>query len=127
MKYSNQKVIARVFVLIVIMATLLVGVSLYTYKHEVKQGIVHHVFSKKVEQYRPTVSKYAKEYGVEEHIDVLLAMMMQESGGRGSDPMQSSESLCGKVGCIDDPELSIKQGVSYFADTLQAADENVEL
>ena len=35
---------------------------------------------------------------------MYFAMMMQESGGRGDDPMQSSESLCGKVGCINDPE-----------------------
>lgn len=127
MKHSNRKVTVRVLALVVMMSVLLVGVSLLTSEGDFKKGIVQHVFTKKVEQYRPTVSKYAKKYGVEEHIDVLLAMMLQESGGRGNDPMQSSESLCGKVGCIDDPELSIKQGVAYFAETLKAADDNVEL
>lgn len=118
----------RVFALVIMMSILLVGVSFYTYKGEFKKGkIVQHMFTQKVEQYRPIVSKYAKEYQVEEHIDVLLAMMMQESGGRGDDPMQSSESLCGEIGCIDDPELSIQQGVSYFADNLKVADGDVEL
>ncbi|MBO1002137.1 lysozyme family protein [Pseudogracilibacillus auburnensis] len=123
-----QKVMIKVFVLVVILSILLVSVSLYTYKEHLKSGnIVQHVFTKKVEQYRPTVSKYAKEYDVEEHVDVLLAMMLQESGGRGDDPMQSSESLCGEIGCIDDPEVSIKQGVSYFAENLQAANGDIEL
>src|SRR5699024_7462555 len=34
---------------------------------------------------------------------------------------------CGEVGCIDDPELSIKQGVYYFSQTLEVADGDIEL
>jgi hypothetical protein len=83
--------------------------------------------SKDVLQYKPLVEKYAEEYGIAGHVDVLLAMMMQESGGRGTDPMQSSESYCGRVGCIDDPNLSIKQGVYYFSETLKEAGYDVEL
>jgi len=110
------------------MFLILVGVSLYTSKEELKKGeIVQHVFTKKVEQYRPLIQKYAKKYEVEEHTDILLAMMLQESGGRGNDPMQSSESLCGEVGCITDPEESVKQGVAYFSKALRAADGNIEL
>lgn len=128
MKRSGYKVFIRVFALVIMMSLLLVGVSLYTSKDEFKKGkIAQHVFTKNVEQYRSTVEKYAKEFDVEEHTDVLLAMMLQESGGRGDDPMQSSESLCGEVGCITDPEQSIKQGVSYFAEALHAADGEIEL
>lgn len=124
----KKRRIVMIFALIMMMAIAVVVASLYTYKDGFKKGkIMQQVFIQMVEQYRPTVEKYAVEYDVEEHIDVLLAMMMQESGGRGNDPMQSSESLCGKVGCIDDPELSIKQGVSYFADSLAAAEGDVEL
>ncbi|WP_284140225.1 MULTISPECIES: lysozyme family protein [unclassified Virgibacillus] len=83
--------------------------------------------SEAVYGYQPVVKKYAEQYGVSNYVDVLLAMMMQESGGRGQDPMQSSESYCGKRGCIKDPEKSIKQGVYYFSETLQAADGDVEL
>ncbi len=83
--------------------------------------------SEDVWSYKPVVETYAEQYGVSEHVDVLLAMMMQESGGRGNDPMQSSESYCGSRGCIDDPELSIKQGVRYFSHTLEAANGDVKL
>ncbi|MEI3604313.1 lysozyme family protein [Pseudogracilibacillus sp. SE30717A] len=128
MKGKKFKILIRVVALVTMMTLLLVGVSLYTAKDKLKNGtIVQHVFTKRVEQHRPTVEKYAKEYEIEEHSDVLLAMMLQESGGRGDDPMQSSESLCGEVGCITDPEQSIKQGVAYFAETLKAADGNIEL
>src|SRR5690625_7455474 len=107
MKRSKHKFLFRVFFLVLTMFLILVGVSLYTSKEELKKGeIVQHVFTKKVEQYRPLIQKYAKKYEVEEHTDILLAMMLQESGGRGNDPMQSSESLCGEVGCITDPEES---------------------
>ncbi|MFG6117917.1 lysozyme family protein [Thalassobacillus sp. B23F22_16] len=83
--------------------------------------------SKQVLQYEDKVEKYAKEEGIEDYVPIILALMMQESGGRGNDPMQASESYCGSVGCIDDPEKSIEQGVSYFALTLEKADYNVKL
>lgn len=118
----------RIITLILLMSAVLVGVSLYADKDQLKDGtITRYMFTNKVNQYRPLVQEYAKEYNVESHVDVLLAMMMQESGGRGEDPMQSSESLCGTVGCIDDPEKSIEQGVTYFAKSLETADGDVEL
>ncbi len=83
--------------------------------------------SDEVRQYRPLVDKYAKKYGVANYVDVLLAMMMQESSGRGKDPMQASESYCGQIGCIDNPELSIKQGVYYFSEVLKDAEGDLEL
>ncbi|GIO26739.1 hypothetical protein J43TS3_13500 [Ornithinibacillus bavariensis] len=88
-----------------------------------EQPIVHHA----VLTYKPTVEKYAKVYDVEDYVDIILAMMMQESGGRGNDPMQSSESYCGSIGCIQDPELSIKQGVYYFSETLKEANYDLKL
>lgn len=92
-----------------------------------KADIVHYVSIKKVESQRATVLKYAKEYDVEEHTDLLLAMMYQESKGRGLDPMQASESYCGTIGCINDRDLSIKQGVAYFKKTLDKAEGDVPL
>ncbi|WP_085507167.1 lysozyme family protein [Thalassobacillus devorans] len=83
--------------------------------------------SKQVLQYEDKMEKYAKEEGIEDYVPIILALMMQESSGRGNDPMQASESYCGSVGCIDDPEKSIEQGVSYFAHTLEKADYNVKL
>ncbi|WP_066196173.1 MULTISPECIES: lysozyme family protein [Gracilibacillus] len=78
-------------------------------------------------EHRPLVEKYAEQEGVEEHVDTILAMMMQESGGRGTDPMQSSESFCGERGCIEDVEESIEKGVAYFSSALEKADGDVKL
>lgn len=47
--------------------------------------------SPEVLKWEPTIRKHAKAFGVEPFVALMLAQMMQESGGRGSDPMQSSE------------------------------------
>lgn len=128
MKRSNRKIAIQILLLTAGLVLLLTGISVYTYHDKLsKTPVAEHIFSKRVEQHRALVTKYAKEYDVEEYVDVLLAMMMQESGGRGDDPMQSSESLCGEVGCIQEPEDSIEQGVAYFSKILNKADGDVEL
>ncbi|WP_205002089.1 lysozyme family protein [Scopulibacillus daqui] len=78
-------------------------------------------------QWRPLVTKYAEEYGVEHEVPILLAMIQQESGGRLEDVMQSSEAYCGYIGCIKDPKLSIKVGVKTFAERLKEAHGNIKL
>ncbi|HCM24022.1 MAG TPA: lytic transglycosylase, partial [Ruminococcaceae bacterium] len=44
-----------------------------------------------VENYRPVVSAYAAQFGMTNYVDLILAVMAQESGGAGLDPMQASE------------------------------------
>lgn len=83
--------------------------------------------NEKVESYRGDVEIAAEKYGVETHVDVLLAMMMQESGGKGNDPFQASESKCGVIGCIQNPQESIDQGVKYYSQVLESANGNVKL
>lgn len=82
--------------------------------------------SAEVEAYTPAIKKYAKEYGIEDYVELIKAVMMQESGGRGKDPMQSSE--CGfntkypkKPNGITDPDYSIKCGVQNLKSVLTAA------
>lgn len=82
--------------------------------------------SPEVEAYTPTIRKYAKEYGIEEYLELIKAVMMQESGGRGTDPMQASE--CGfntkypkKPNGITAPDYSIKCGVQNLKSVLEAA------
>lgn len=119
--------IAKVVSLLVLMVALLVGVSLFMLEIDVKEEVGKIIFAKQVEEYRPIVERHAQAHGVEDHVDLLLAMMMQESGGRGNDPMQSSESLCGEIGCIDNPEDSIAQGVAYFSKALDLSEGDREL
>ena len=43
----------------------------------------------------------AKEYGIPEYVELIKAVMMQESGGRGLDPMQAAE---GSFHCTEHQE-----------------------
>ena len=82
--------------------------------------------SAEVEAYEPVIRKYAKQYGIPDYVLLIQAVMIQESGGRGNDPMQASE--CGyntqyprTPGGITDPEYSISVGIQNLADCLQTA------
>ena len=82
--------------------------------------------SAEVEAYESVIRKYAKQYGIPDYVLLIQAVMMQESGGRGNDPMQASE--CGyntqyprTPGGITDPEYSIAVGIQNLADCLQTA------
>lgn len=77
-------------------------------------------------QYAPLIRKYAAESGVEEYFDLICAVMMAESGGRGLDPMQSSEGpfnirYPNTPNAIQDPEYSIECGVKELASCLEQA------
>src|SRR5699024_6402977 len=78
-------------------------------------------------QYRDKVESELAKYEMEEYTDVLLALIMQESGGQGSDPMQSSESYCGSIGCISDPDKSIEEGVKHFKNVMEKSNNDVKL
>lgn len=83
--------------------------------------------SAEVEAYEPLIRQYAKQHGIAEYTELIKAVMMQESGGRGSDPMQASE--CGyntryphTPNGITDPEYSIDVGIQNLAACLRAAE-----
>ncbi len=70
--------------------------------------------SEEVLAYRDTVEKYAEQEGVEDYVDVLMAIMMVESEGDGEDVMQSSESKGLERNSLN-PEESIEQACIYFS------------
>lgn len=79
-----------------------------------------------VYQHAELIRKYAAQYGIEDYFDLICAVMMAESGGRGTDPMQSSECpyntrYPNSPGAIGDPEYSIDCGIHYLADCMAAA------
>ena len=82
--------------------------------------------SEEVKAYEPVIQKYAKEHGVGEYVLLIEAVLMQESCGRGTDPMQCSECNFNTLyphapGSITDPEYSINVGIQNLADCLQIA------
>ncbi|MFZ0474438.1 MAG: lysozyme family protein [Halobacillus sp.] len=83
--------------------------------------------SESVQQYEEQIEKHAASHEVEDYSNLIMALMMQESQGKGEDPMQASESLCGETGCIDEPSQSIEQGVYYFSEVLKQANDDVKL
>lgn len=83
--------------------------------------------SAEVQAYEPLIRKYAKQYGIGEYVELIKAVMMQESGGQGNDPMQSSEGSFNtkyprKPNGITDPEYSIECGVQEMKGCLNSAE-----
>lgn len=83
--------------------------------------------SAEVEAYEPIIQKYAKEYGIPEYVELIKAVMMQESGGRGLDPMQAAEGSFNtkyphEPNGIKDPEYSIQCGVQELKAALTSAE-----
>lgn len=59
--------------------------------------------------------------------DTVSIREKQENGGRGTDPMQSSEcpyntKYANSPGAIQDPEYSIQVGIQYYADCVEQAE-----
>jgi len=82
--------------------------------------------SEEVKAYEPIIQKYAKEHGIPDYVLLIEAVMMQESGGHGTDPMQCSECNFNTLyphtpGSITDPEYSIDVGIQNLADCFQIA------
>lgn len=82
--------------------------------------------SAEVLAHTPAIQRYASEFGIPEYVSVIQAIMMQESGGRGTDPMQASEcpyntQYPNTPGAIQDADYSIKVGVQYYADCVREA------
>lgn len=76
--------------------------------------------------YRSLVSELASKYGMSEYVELILAVMMQESGGRGSDPMQASEGSFNtkyphSPNGITDPSYSIECGIQELKYVLTKA------
>lgn len=74
-----------------------------------------------VEAYRGQVMEIAQIYGIEQYTDLLLAIMMQESGGLCEDVFQCSESL-GKPRNSITTEESINQACKIMSNYIQEAE-----
>lgn len=82
--------------------------------------------SDEVKAYAGLIQIYAAEHGIPEYAELIAAVMMQESGGRGNDPMQASECAFNTEypktpGGITDRSYSISVGIQALADCLTMA------
>lgn len=79
-----------------------------------------------VTAYDALIAQDCAKYGITEYAALVEAVMQQESGGSGNDPMQCSESSLNtkyprEPNGITDPEYSIQVGIEYLASCLRAA------
>lgn len=122
----------------IVLVVVLLGAALSLFGSE--SGRTSYVpVSEEVETYTPIIRVYANQYGIGEYVELIKAIMMQESGGQGLDPMQASESGYNTryprtPNAITDPEYSINVGVQTIADSLRQAEvespvdmENIKL
>lgn len=75
-----------VIVLLLVIMVGIIGGAAFSGSSESNEALSQEVLS-----YTTAIQKYANQYGIPEYVSVIQAIMMQESGGRGTDPMQSSE------------------------------------
>ena len=83
--------------------------------------------SAEVEAYDPLIRQYAKQYGIPEYVELIKAVMMQEIGGRGLDPMQAAEGSFNtkyphEPNGIKDPEYYNQCGVQELKAALTSAE-----
>lgn len=76
--------------------------------------------SQAVLELRELVEKYARMYGISDHVNTLLAIIQVESGGLLEDVMQSSESLGLPPNSLS-KEASINQGCKYYSELVRRA------
>lgn len=121
---QNILSIGGTFILLVVLALFFGVFSALADDSSVNSALLS--VSPEVLAYSDTVSKYAKKYDIEDYVGVINAVMMQESGGQGSDPMQSSEceyntKYPNEPNGITDSEYSIEVGIHYLSDTIRLA------
>ena len=111
-------------VFFVLLAVVLLGGALSAFGSSPGTGIYTPV-SAEVEAFDPIIRIYATQHGIPEYVDLIKAVMMQESGGNvelvGGDVMQCAEGMGLPVGTPVDPEKSIDFGTSIIANNLQLA------
>lgn len=82
--------------------------------------------SDEVLSYRADVERIAAKFGMSPYVELILAVMMQESGGRGTDVMQAAEGGFNKKyphvpNGIKDPLYSIECGIQELQYALDKA------
>ena len=84
----------------------------YTYQAQV---------SEQTESYRDMVEDYCEKYGIDDYVDLCLAVIEQESGGNPPDVMQTEQSYYNVNPPIDTAEESIDCGTHELSDCLTKA------
>ena len=112
-----------VTVVLIILITVMLGSALSFMGNP---GNANHTpVNAEVESFDLIIREYAAEYDILEYVELVKAVMMQESGGNatlvGGDVMQCAEGMGLPVGTNVDTNASIRFGISILADNLSMA------
>jgi len=113
MKKRRRKKFQTFFALFLIFCGLAMFQNYFQKQNSPLQIIENDSFAD-VKKYSPQIHDELAKYHLEEHTPVLVALMQQESHGKGGDPMQSSESAGLPRNTITDPQQSIEVGIKHF-------------
>ena len=89
--------------------------------NESQDGTYQAQVSGKTESFRELVSEYCEKYGIDDYVDLCLAVIEQESGGTEPDVMQTAQSYYNVNPPIDSVEESIDCGTHELSDCLTKA------
>lgn len=86
----------------------------------------HSTINAACESYRSDVQSEAAQYGMSDYVDLILALMMQESSGQGTDVLQSSEGAYNTQyphipNGITDVDYSISCGIQELKYSMEKA------
>jgi hypothetical protein len=119
-KPKKKKQVQRNFNIAILLFSLFIGFLMLDrffdlYNQSLKKiNIGANSSSGEVAKYTPFIQEELEKVGLDEHTVTVAALMMQESKGKGGDPMQASESAGLAPNTIQDPKQSIQQGVKHF-------------
>ncbi|MFJ7727290.1 lysozyme family protein [Neobacillus sp. NPDC097160] len=113
MKKRRRKKFKTFFVLFILFCGLAMFQHYFQKQNSLPQIVENDPFAD-VKKYSLQIHDELAKYQLESHTDVLIALMQQESHGKGGDPMQASESAGLTRNTITDPEQSIEVGVRHF-------------
>lgn len=119
--YQQVLMIASIFTIILIMLYLLAHRQ--SEQDAVLADVNNELLTPQVLAYEPLVKYYAEINHMTSDINILLAIVRQESNGQVADVMQSSESAGYPPNYFTQPEESIAQGVYYYATIKQRITE----
>ncbi|WP_040205378.1 lysozyme family protein [Neobacillus jeddahensis] len=122
MKKRRRKKFKTFFVLFLLFIALAMFQTYFQHQKRTSLLDNHDPFIE-VKKYSPLIQAELAKYQLESHTSLLVALMQQESGGKGGDPMQASESAGLARNSITDPKQSIEVGVLHFQRILTYGNE----
>lgn len=122
-KQIKRKQIKRKHIILVVIFVVLVVVFIEQNKSSYYIGEIDtEKIDDNVLNLKPKIEDEMKKQNLNKYYTpFILAIVNQESRGRGTDPFQASESKCGRIGCITDIDESVEAGVKAFKGRIKYA------